>query len=179
MIRSRRAMIDFILHHTKLYVSDNGLAPFSFNIKMHRQIDLSFDNLLKLVDEKVDDARRVKLKEAYDDLGEDLYGYALESALQSYIEDDHFILPNRKAVTTELRVYGRSGGWLSIDSMNGHRFLGASLTDIAEMFNGDEPMQFTEVRNLYWLVDCILDGVKNRYTEVAHHAASILLSWEL
>lgn len=151
-LRSRKAMTDWLLatFDQRFYDRDHWLL--CFNVKLYR-LDLSFDHLLDvaakrgdITTHKGDPVWEAAARAIYKENEAHLYEWAVDDARGAFygpMRDDTFrSLYDGTPVDTEFGFYGRSGGWLVLESFEGYKLSG----DAAEVF-GD--MNFATLRLLY------------------------------
>lgn len=177
----RAAITDFLVSNFNGHCFDRDYAHFCWNVKL-RRLDLSFDNLMavyrKWEDSRLTDPATVeKCRQVYDqkhgDDTEGLYEIAVELACEHVVEsndtaDSYKTLWFGGDIRPVLRFGGRSGGWIYLESFNGHNLLDAHEDDIRDVLN---EMDWHTLKLLYAFVVMCNADFADPDTEVEIQAA--------
>jgi hypothetical protein len=179
-LRSRKAIVAFLTEHTSYYRNLSTCSPLAWNVKDYRS-DLSFDNLTKVWRESgeygpdevwLDSEDYLKAaREKYDEVKDDLWGWAIESARDHAKEDcGNRTLWDGTELQVEYGFYGRSGGWLLMTRFEGWNLTRYDRGDFEELL---EDMPYGELRSLYQLVvQCDHDFRPEAVTAEIEHCAA-------
>jgi hypothetical protein len=172
-LRSRRAIMDYILLSTSHRYYSYKTYPLCFNVKLYK-LNLEFDHLLevwrngegagqlytqneewlKAVRERYNETKQYTLRE-----------WGVEDASRSFTDEDEATfrqLWDGTELDVEYSFQGRSCGWLSID-----KFEGTDFTDATPLADMDWP----SLRKLYQLVVMLKHDLENPEKEVEYQAA--------
>jgi hypothetical protein len=162
----------------RCYQSDE-FHPFCFNVKLYR-VDLSFDTLFRRYQETnrvkagdLDPKWIEKVRMLHEETNqESLYDVTVENLCRLYSdphdpEDKEVELSNKVKVKVGYNFVGRTGGWLSITSLNGNPFVGCDAQEACDA------LSFQDLRRLWRLVMDTEKEVANRMRMVENEASFI------
>jgi hypothetical protein len=180
-LRSRKEIIDFLINTTEQRIYDYKPHPFCFNVKV-RRLDFDFDHLLKIFQQMEDDPIYTHepdwleaAKQRYEDTNiNDFCDSVMDDARQRFLDQDH-VLYDGTSIKATFSFEGRSGGWLSINSFEGHDFTAnyeygsrVSLESLRELLTG---LPYPVLRRLYKFVVILKVEVNNREEELEFQGA--------
>lgn len=156
-LRSRKAIIAFLIEHPDYHRSMSTCSPLAWNVKLYG-IDLSYDNLVKKYKESgyagpwIDFPEfTTAAKAKYDEHEKHLWEWGVEDASRGVNENDsNKTLWSGTELDVEYVFAGRSGGWLLMHKFEGKDFTRFSYREEFEEYLSELP--FRDLRNLYQLV---------------------------
>lgn len=178
-LRSRRAILDFLLNRINRRFYDRRGFLFCFNVKCY-SADLSFENLLSVAKEQdiehLNDVMFMhEARERFEKHENELFNWGVEDARRTFTgrEADHYSKPDDDgyntlwdgtAVDVEFAFLGRSGGWLCLT-----HFEGTPLADEGDI----NSLDYRTLRLLYrYIVMLKADLERSRASRRVEEAAA-------
>lgn len=183
-LRSRAAIVKWIIDHTEQRHYDGHPHPFCFNVKCYH-VDFELEHLLQLYREYEGNAKgfddpdwQAAIKERYAEVSDNLWEYAVEDCRRNFVggddgqpdNDGWNMLWDGTPVNTQFSFEGRSGGWLSLNRFQSFDFT-ERHSDIEDILVYDMPYQ--TLRHLYQFIVMLVHDVSraNVKKELEHQAA--------
>lgn len=176
-LRSREAIVEWIIQNTKQRMYDHRPHPFCFNVKCYR-VNLDFEHLLGIYRNMEGDPPFTHfaewlepVKARYEEVKDDLFTWGVEDARRLFTDSDGFnSLWDGTNVKAEYSFEGRNGGWLSLNNFDGEDFTtrDGGYDDLRECLNGQD---YAWLRRLYQLIVMLKHAVSKAQEEVETQAA--------